>query len=310
MSLKRRTFLKKSALASGAAVLPNLTAKSKAKTIDFHIPADFSIQILATNWGFKGNFEQFCIKAKESEYDGVEFWVPQEKAQQDHVRSMTEKHGLKYGFLAAGSGNEFEQHFKTFKESVAKATSLKPLFVNCHSGRDFFTFEQNRRIIEFTVEHTEKTGVPVYHETHRARILFNAMLTRQFIELIPGLRLTLDISHWTNVHASLLDEQAETVDIALGRTSHVHSRVGHTNGPQIGDPRAPEWTKEMEQHFKWWDKVVQRSIKEGHTLTMTTEFGPPNYMPALPYTRQPIVDLWEVNSHMKDLWRERYQSNE
>jgi hypothetical protein len=29
------------------------------------------------------------------------------------------------------------------------------------------------------------------------------------------------------------------------------------------------------------------------------------HMPALPYTRQPVADLWEVNLFMKDLLKER-----
>jgi hypothetical protein len=49
-------------------------------------------------------------------------------------------------------------------------------------------------------------------------------------------------------------------------------------------------------------------MANGETLTMTTEFGPPNYMPTVPFTQQPITDLWAINKYMKDLWRERYQS--
>ena len=309
--MKRRSFVKKSALAASIAfLLNNHKAVAQSKAVNFKIPADFSLTILATNWGFKGNYDEFCAKAKESGYDGIEVWLPSEDKNRKSLMAAVEKYDLAYGFLAAGNGDQFEGHFTTFKQAVEAATSFKPLFVNCHSGKDYFSFEENRRLIDFTVNHAAQSGVPVLHETHRARILFSAMLTRKFIETIPGLRLTLDISHWTNVHASLLENQKETVDLALTRTDHVHSRVGHSNGPQIGDPRAPEWQKEMEAHFAWWDTIVKTKASENSPLTMTTEFGPPNYMPALPFTRQPITDLWEINSHMKDLWRERYKPNE
>ena len=71
-------------------------------------------------------------------------------------------------------------------------------------------------------------------------ILFAAHIARQFIEKIPELRLTLDISHWTCVAGSLLYDQEETVLKALERTDHIHSRVGLKNGPQIPDHRAPD----------------------------------------------------------------------
>jgi hypothetical protein len=54
-------------------------------------------------------------------------------------------------------------------------------------------------------------------------MLFAAHITRQFIEKNPALKLTLDISHWCNVHESLLADQKETVDLALSRVGHIHS---------------------------------------------------------------------------------------
>ena len=57
----------------------------------------------------------------------------------------------------------------------------------------------------------------------------------------------------------------------------------------------------VKQHFAWWDEVVQNKIKAGAKyLTILTEFGPPNYLPALPYTCQPVANQWEINVYMKD----------
>ena len=70
-----------------------------------------------------------------------------------------------------------------------------------------------------TVRISKQSGVPVYHETHRSRMLFAAHVARKFIEAKPDLRLTLDISHWCNVHESLLQDQVATVAKALDRAS-------------------------------------------------------------------------------------------
>ncbi|MGH2624922.1 MAG: hypothetical protein ACRDE7_14740 [Sphingobacterium sp.] len=178
--------------------------------------------------------------------------------------------------------------------------------MNCHSGRDYFSYEQNTAFIEHTTKLSKESGIPIYHETHRSRMLFAAPVAKQYLEKNPDLRITLDISHWCNVSESLLQDQQQTVDLALHRTGHIHSRVGHPQGPQVNDPRAPEWETAVKTHFAWWDKVVQLKKRAGDTLTVLTEFGPPDYMPVLPYTRRPVADQWAINVYMMKLFRERY----
>jgi hypothetical protein len=138
-------------------------------------------------------------------------------------------------------------------------------------------------------------------------MLFAAPVAKQYLEKNPDLRITLDASHWCNVSESLLADQQATMDLALTRVDHVHARIGHAQGPQVHDPRAPEWAEALAAHFGWWDKVVQVKKEKGEPLTVLTEFGPPDYMPTLPYTRQPIADQWAINVHMMHLLRKRYQ---
>lgn len=208
--------------------------------------------------------------------------------------------------MVAGSDRDPEKHFQHFKASLEGAVSQKPAYVNCHSGRDHFSFDQNKRFIELSTSLSKSSGVPIYHETHRGRILYAAPVSRLFMEKLPDLRVTLDVSHWCNVHESLLDDQAETLSITLDRVDHIHARIGHEEGPQVNDPRAPEWTDAVSAHFAWWDKVVERKKKEGKRMTFLTEFGPVDYMPALPYTRQPLANQWEINTHLMDVLRKRY----
>jgi len=96
------------------------------------------------------------------------------------------------------------------------------------------------------------------------------------------------------------------VALALGRADHIHARVGHPEGPQVNDPRAPEWDDAVKAHLGWWDAVAGRKKSEGKMLTILTEFGPPHYLPALPYTQQPVASQWEINVHMLEILRKRY----
>lgn len=304
MPLNRRDFLQTSALSvGGLALTPKKFVKDSGSASE-----GFKLLILATNWGFSGTFEEFCGAAKKEGYDGIEIWLPSKAQEVKEYMQIIRDHELAFGFLAGAGGSNFKQHLSDFQASVDRALTQEPLFVNGHTGRDYFTEDEGMEFFRFTQKRSAETGIPIYHETHRARMLFAAHITQRYLEKMPELKLTLDISHWCAVHSSMLVDQPAAIEMALARTGHIHSRVGQPQAPQINDPRAPEWEKVIDQHFVWWDKIVERFRRKGETLTMTTEFGPPDYMPTLPFTQQPITDLWTINKYMKDLWRERYQS--
>jgi sugar phosphate isomerase/epimerase len=309
MRQNRRKFIQLTASATTALLTTSMELFALTHKPTFNMNNKFELMIMATNWGFPGSLEEYCEKAKKEGYDGIEIWWPMEKEKQDELFTALKNHGLAVGFLCAGSDSNYEKHFDQFVKMIDAAATQriqKPLYINCHSGRDHFSFEQNKRFIDHTLTLAKENELIICHETHRSRILYAAPVARQFIEKIPGLRLTLDISHWCNVHESLLQDQEETVDLALTRVDHIHARIGHPEGPQVNDPRAPEWDTALKAHFGWWDKVVEQKRKNGQRLTILTEFGPPDYMPVLPYTRQPLADQWAINAHILQLLRKRY----
>lgn len=304
MKLNRRQFIAASAATGTGLVLTSI--ESFAKPIMTTNQSGYSLMIFATNWGFSGSWDEFASKIKQAGYNGMEVWWPSEEKDRNELFTALDKHKLKIGFLVGGSDKDFQKHLVQFQQSLSAAVKAKPVYINCHSGKDFFSFEQSKQFMDFTEKVNKETGVPIYHESHRGRILFAANIARQFIEKVPSLRLTLDISHWCNVHESYLSDQEETIAMALNRADHIHARIGHPEGPQVSDPRAPEWKQAVETHFNWWDKVVERKKKEGKLMTFLTEFGPPDYMPTLPYTRQAVANQWDINVYMMEVLRKRY----
>ncbi len=302
--MKRRHFLTQS-LATSAVLNAN------AKKIFSPQKTNLQVFVLGTSWGFEGSIDTFCQKIKSEGYDGIEVWWPTKENDQKKLFDALNKHQLQVGFLCAGSDTNFQIHEKQFKEAILAAAGnsyQKPLYINCHSGKDFFSFEQNSQLITFTIEQEAKTGIEILHETHRGRMCFAAHITRLFLEKHEKMKLTLDISHWTNVHESMLDNQTETVNVALKKVAHIHARIGHEEGPQVNDPRAPEWKYTLEKHLKWWDKAVENREKSGaKSITFLTEFGPPNYLATLPFTNQPVANQWEINVHMLKLIKDRYK---
>ena len=309
--MDRRNFLGLAASSTTALLLSSLDTFAYTDKPVFTMNKNFELKILATNWGFNGTMDEYCAKVKKEGYDAIEIWWPMDKDGQDEMFSALKKYNLEVGFLCAGSQSNWNEHMEYFKQMInaaAKNTLQRPLYINCHSGRDYFTFEQNKAFIDHTIQLSKETGVLICHETHRSRILFAAPVARQFIEKIPELRITFDVSHWCNVHETLLQDQQETLDLTLSRVDHIHARIGHPEGPQVNDPRAPEWENALKAHFAWWDKVAQRKKQNGERMTVLTEFGPPDYMPTLPYTHQPMSDQWAINVHMMKLLKARYGS--
>jgi len=306
MPHNRRHFLK--------AATAGLLVPMEELFTDFAIPvpskAGYSLTFMATDWGFHGSVEAFCSAAKEEGYDGIEVWWPGNIKAQEALFSAIKQYQLQVGFLCGGGGADVTQHLADFSrqiDAVSGNSYQKPLYINCHSGKDYFTFEENAAFIDYTIKKSKQTGIPIYHETHRSRMLFAASIARRFIEKYPDLRLTLDISHWCVVHESLLEDQVETINLALQRADHIHTRIGHPEGPQVNDPRAPEWKRAVEAHLHWWDQIVARKKQGGEPMTMLAEFGPPDYMSTLPYTQQPLADQWAINVYMMQLLRKRYQ---
>jgi sugar phosphate isomerase/epimerase len=307
----RRTFIKTTAMAATGIFLRSLDAIAEQTTPNFAPGKQLDLTILATNWGFDGTLDQYCSKAKGEGYDGIEIWWPMEKKDQDELFAALKKYNLKVGFLCGGQQSNFAEHYPFFEKMItAAATNVfqKPIYINCHSGRDYFSYEENKKFIELTTALAKQTGLTICHESHRSRMLFAAPVAKQYFEKHPELRITFDVSHWCNVSESLLQDQQETVNIALQRTDHIHARIGHAEGPQVNDPRAPEWESAVKAHLAWWDQVAQYKKEQGKPLTILTEFGPPDYMPTMPYTRKPLADQWAINVHMLQLLRKRYLS--
>lgn len=309
MKHNRRKFIETSTSATAALLLPSITSLAKINPPKFVMSKNFELKLLATNWGFQGNLDSYCDKVKKAAYDGIEIWWPMEKAEQDELFSALKKYTLEVGFLCGAPQSNYSEHlahFKKMTDAAANNTIQRPLYINCHSGRDYFSYEENQAFIDHTTQLTKKTGVPIYHETHRSRLLFAAPAAKQYIQKNPDLRITFDVSHWCNVSESLLQDQPETLALTIERTAHIHARIGHPEGPQVNDPRAPEWEAAVNAHLAWWDEIVTRKKKAGERLTILTEFGPADYMPSMPYTRQPLSDQWAINVYMLNLLRKRY----
>jgi sugar phosphate isomerase/epimerase len=258
------------------------------------------VHFFCPRWGSEGmGWEVFCSRVKSAGYDGVEFAIPATVMERelDEAWNAFSRNRLlvipqHYDTVSA----DFSEHFEAYHSWLERIARFPYLKINSQTGRDFFSFSENTRLIELG------NAFDVLHETHRGKFSFAAHVTQAFLADIPLLRLTLDLSHWVCVSESLLEDQWEAVGMAIERTGHIHARIGYPEGPQVSDPRIPEWKKVLERYLGWWDGVMAKS--DG--MTITPEFGPYPYMVHLPWSGEPIASQWEVNCWMMELLRKRY----
>lgn len=193
------------------------------------------------------------------------------------------------------AGGSVREHLVSLEEQIRECLKHQPLFFNVHSGSDAWSLAEASDFYGAALELERRIGIPIAHETHRQRYFGNPWTTRDVLKQFPALKLTCDFSHWVCVAERLLEDCGPIIQLAAQHCHHLHARVGHEEGPQISDPRAPEWARHLAAHEKWWDQIWAAQKKRGvKTSYLTPEFGPAPYMPLLPFTQAPVADLADI----------------
>ena len=267
------------------------------------------IKILSPLWGHEHMAQaDFLDKIRLSGYDGFDMWLPKDavlKKQLFDYLQRAEMYIVTHQHQASGSN--FSDFKSSFKKQLSICAEPKPLLINSHTGRDYFSLEQNLELIDIAGEFSAKHDIIIAHETHRGRLGYSPQILEQIFIAKKDFLITADFSHWVCVTESFLENFSEILSEAIERTKHVHARVGYEEGPQVADLRAPEWKYATDHFLTWWDRIVDVNARcISGVLSFTTEFGPPPYLPVIPFTNQPVADLFELNCYMKDLLREMY----
>lgn len=261
-------------------------------------------------WGLEGmDASAFIDKVREAGYDGIEINVPEDPGFRRDLGfelDLLREEGREFLFVAQQvlppARETPVEYIRRMQARLYELASLRPTFINSHTGKDHFSFDDNCRIIEACTHISAETGIPVLHETHRGRFTFHAASLLPYLEVFPEIELAADLSHWCVVSESLLEDQAAILERIMPRVTHIHARVGYAQGPQVADPRSPEWEAHLERFLGWWGTILLHRQTLGYaSTTICPEFGPAPYMPVLPFTRQPVGNQWEINVAMKSI---------
>lgn len=267
-------------------------------------------------WGQEGTSAPFFFaRVLEEDYDGTEINLPESREfirefqfTLDSIRSVKKDFIFIAQQVLSPAQESADEYLNRMKTRLEFLTTLKPDFINSHTGKDYFSFEENCRIIEAAENVAGRSGIPIFHETHRGRFTFHAASMLPYLEKFPGLKLTGDLSHWCTVSESMLQDQKSIVDSVIPHIQHIHARIGYEHSPQVNDPFAPEWKNHSEIFICWWKKIIAaQSVNGKRSITITPEFGPVPYMPTLPHSQKPLADQWHTNIQIKEMLKRKFK---
>jgi hypothetical protein len=235
---------------------------------------------------------------KAKGYQALETAIPEEPLTDEFYRIIRQE-GWNWiacvytdGFRTGGSVGE---HLDSLRRQIEACVEERPLLINAHSGVDRWSTAEMEDFFDGAMELERRFGIPLCHETHRRRCLATPWAAEHLLAKFPELKLTADLSHWVCVCERLLEDFDELITQVARQTWHVHARVGFEQGPQVPDPRAPEWAAPLRAHEGWWQRIWAAQVARGaERSSFTPEFGPPPYLWAWPYSREPAADLPEV----------------
>lgn len=273
--------------------------------IDFYCP----------RWGSENiKWPTFAQQIKTDGFVGVEVFPLGDIAKNGDMVDTLSDMGLSYILLHAEleEGPVFTRYLDALERNLYTLLSFqrnatKPRFIVSQTGREYYSKAQMEACFSLCNRISQESSIPIIHETHRNKWSYAAHVVKDYLAAFPQLELALDLSHWVCVSESYLEDQQEAVDLAIRHTKHIHARVGHLQGPQVTDPRAPENQVALVHHLAWWDRWIDHMEQMNYpSATITPEFGPYPYMAYTPHTSQPIAKQYELNCWMKQLLELRY----
>lgn len=268
-----------------------------------------AIKYICTYWGCENqSAKEFLSQVVSNGYDGVEINFPDDAlfiaefiSEIEQIRNTINKGFLFIAQQVLSRRKEtVDAYIERMMERLYFLTTLKPNYINSHTGKDFFDFSDNCKIIEITEHISRKSGIPIWHEMHRGRFSFHLKTLLKYIDIYPKLKLIADLSHFCVVSESDLSDQSDLLKKLYPNIKHIHARVGFEQSPQVNNPFAPEWKNHLEQYLIWWKEIIKvQTLKGASDITITLEFGPFPYMPEVPFTKKPLSDQWKINLQMQ-----------
>lgn len=111
--------------------------------------------------------DRFLQRAKEDGFNSTEFYLNEGADTPEKLVELHDKLGMKIIAQIVTEGNNFRKHLDSLNRLAEKALKCNPVLVNCQPGRDYFSFDENMKILERLIELSKETDILFTAETHR-----------------------------------------------------------------------------------------------------------------------------------------------
>ena len=245
-------------------------------------------------WGITRPVTEVLPLLREAAYSGVE-WKGIHARNAPDFRQRLDDLDMQFIAQIHTTGQSVADHLLSFQNLIENVLPLRPVLINSQSGIDGWSWAQKEEFMGQALCIEQDVGLTVAHETHRGRITFSPWDTSQLLTAFSEMKLTCDFSHWVTVCERLLDSELAILEQCAERCIHIHARVGYEQGPQVTDPAAPEWAGHLIAHERWWQQIWRAQARNGQLVsTLTPEYGPPAYQHTLPFSQEPVSDVWAI----------------
>ncbi|MEK0315810.1 sugar phosphate isomerase/epimerase family protein [Cohnella sp. 56] len=219
--------------------------------------------------------EEKFAKIAEAGYDGICGFIPGETDTRAWRRLLDE---YRLGF----SGLAFPSSVMDLKRTMAEAKRFGNVnYLNAQVMDAFVAGDDAVRLLRELLDTAEEAGIALRIETHRGTVTQDLLRTVSYVEAIPALPLTIDLSHYVVAgEMNGTGEAAEACfDRLLAHTAGIHARV--SDGEKVQVDIGSDGAHPMLPHFRrWWGKGMRewrRRAAPGAVLPFVTELGPPGY---------------------------------
>jgi hypothetical protein len=248
-----------------------------------------------------GPFADGAVAAiKAAAYDGIQFVEPVDEAALAEARAC--------GLGVCGSGRV---NLPSDAGPIALAAADAGLeCLTLHVGWGMESDDLGARLIESVLDASERYGVPLYVETHRATLFQDMQRTVVFVGRFPELRFNGDFSHWYTGSEMVyggFEKKLAYIAPVVERVRFVHGRIGTPGCMQVAvakDDAAP-----YVGHFReLWTRCFAAYLRDLAPAQEFLTFAPELLAPGIYYARTfggaEESDRWEQSLLLMGMARE------
>jgi len=108
-------------------------------------------------------------------YDAVETGIPESSKEQLLLRKALKDRGLKLvAHQYRAEGEKLENYLVSLQKWLTISAELDPICINSHSGRDYWSFSDNSKVVELCLDFEKESGFFCDHSRIRSPALYVA----------------------------------------------------------------------------------------------------------------------------------------